>query len=287
MKIHYSVLPSTLRARFRSKGPQAARKKNERMTRMRPSAPLLHIFFTCRHSALKLRESWIPAIPRKMLRMRAPEGGTRCRRKKKKFVSNYCLNEAMLNFLCRRQYWSYQYGINFARYKQKVKAYKAGEPIPEISDTEAKKLFDKEKNNGSITERLLSHAELEQTEDHLESESSISTSSEEPPVSPKDPSPPRSSKRRKIDRDQPVKQPSPPPQLSMKGPDPDSDESASIVVEKRNKRPVRKREPKEADENLGSGDLVPTVAISSKRSSDNFSKPKRSKRKRKSENFDS
>ena len=166
-----------------------------------------------------------------------------------------------------------------------MKAYKAGEPIPEISDIEAKKLFDNEKKNGLTTEGLLSQAELEPHEDLLESESSVSTSSEEPPEVPKAPSPPRSSKRRKSERDQPVKQPSPSPQLPIKRLDVDSDESASVVVERKNKRPSRKRELKEVDENLGSGDVVSAV-VPPKRSLDSSSKAKKSKRKRKSENFD-
>lgn len=219
-----------------------------------------------------------------MLRMRVREGGMKCHQHRKKFVYNYSLNGAMLIFIHQQQHWSTQYGINFARYKEKVKAYKAGEPIPEISDTEARRLFENERKNGLTTERLLSHAELEQTEDPLESESSISTSSEEPPVSPKVPSPPRSSRRRKNDKDQTVKQPSPPRQLPIKGPDPDSDHSASVVVEKKNKKSGRKREFKDIDENLG--ELVPANATASKRNSDTFSELKRSKRKRKSKNFD-
>ena len=166
-----------------------------------------------------------------------------------------------------------------------MKAYKAGEPIPEISDVEAKKLFDNDNKNGLTTEGLLAQAELEPHEDNLESESSVSTSSEEPPESPKAPTPPRSSRRRKSDRDQPVKQRSPSPQVPIKRLDVDSDESESAVVEKRSKRPSRKREFKEIDESLGSGDLV-TAVIPPKRSSENSSKTKRSKRKRRSDNFD-
>lgn len=164
-----------------------------------------------------------------------------------------------------------------------MKAYKAGEPIPEISDAEAKKLFDNDKKNGLTTEGLLAQAELEPHEDNLESESSVSTSSEEPPESPKAPTPPRSSRRRKSDRDQPVKQRSPSPPIKRL--DVDSDESESEVVEKKSKRPTRKRDYKEIDESLGSGDLVSAV-IPPKRSSENSSKTKRSKRKRRSENFD-
>ena len=151
---------------------------------------------------------------------------------------------------------------------------------------EARKLFENERKNGLTTERILSQAELDQREDRLELESSISTSSEEAPASPKAPSPPRSSRRRKSNKDQPVKQPSPHQELPIKGQDPDSDESASVVVGKKPKKPARKREYKEVDESLGSGDLVSAVAVPSKRNSDNIPKLKRSKRKRKSENFD-
>lgn len=165
-----------------------------------------------------------------------------------------------------------------ARYREKVKAYKAGETVPEITEEEANKLLKNDKKNGLTTEGLLSQAELEPHEDNLESESSVSSSSEGASEPVKAPTPPRSSKRRKSDKDQPVKPRSPSPELPTKRLDVDSDESASVVVEKKSKRPTRKRELKEINESPGSGDAVSEV-VPPKRSSENASKTKRAKRK--------
>ncbi|KAG6986425.1 hypothetical protein G7Y79_00090g101210 [Physcia stellaris] len=41
-------------------------------------------------------------------------------------------------------------GVNFARYKEKSKAYKEGRPIPEISDEDAKKLYDELIRTGKV-----------------------------------------------------------------------------------------------------------------------------------------
>ncbi len=96
--------------------------------------------------------------------------------------------------------WSYRYAVNFARYKEKVKAYKAGLPIPEISDAEAKKLYDEQQKIGIVHIPPPDH--LGHTVAHTDSDTSDAedtSSSDDTPEPPRAPSPPkvsRSSKRR-------------------------------------------------------------------------------------------
>lgn len=170
-----------------------------------------------------------------------------------------------------------------------MEAYKAGRPIPEISDVDAKKLFDEEKNRGLTIEQSHSHVNSEQPEDHLESEISVSTSSEESQEPLKAPTPPRTSKRQKNGRDQHMKRLSIATQLPTQAMALDSSELASPILdtEKKIKKADRKRDVKQLNEAVGSKDVVPADMSSSKRNSDNFSKSKKSKRKRKSEVFES
>lgn len=97
--------------------------------------------------------------------------------------------------------WSYRYAINLTRYKEKVKAYKAGLPIPEISDAQAKELYDEQQKIGIF--HLPPPEDLTHAIDHIDSDPSAAdddtSSSDETPEPPREPSPPRiprSSKRR-------------------------------------------------------------------------------------------
>lgn len=99
------------------------------------------------------------------------------------------------------QMWSYKYAINLTRYKEKVKAYKAGLPIPEISDAQAKELYDEQQKIGIF--HMTPAEDLTRAIDHMDSDTSAAdnetSSSDETPEPPKEPSPPRiprSSKRR-------------------------------------------------------------------------------------------
>ena len=93
--------------------------------------------------------------------------------------------------------------MNFARYREKVKAYKEGKPIPEISDAEAKKLYDQRRKDDGFPDPPLDDPVIE---DHAGSETSdASTSDDETPEPIKAQSPPRSSKRSKKDKESPVK----------------------------------------------------------------------------------
>lgn len=96
--------------------------------------------------------------------------------------------------------WSYRYAINLTRYKEKVKAYKAGLPIPEISDAQAKELYDEQQKIGIF--HMPPPEDLTHAIDHIDSDTSAAddtSSSDETPEPPREPSPPRiprSSKRR-------------------------------------------------------------------------------------------
>ncbi len=170
-----------------------------------------------------------------------------------------------------------------ARYREKVKAYKAGRPIPEISDTEAKKLYEDERNVGLAPEQL--HRELEAPTDL---ETSLPSSSDEdtpePPKAPSPPKSPRSSKRRKSGKDPNVKMPSLVSQTNTRDGDLISSQLVNSLSEtERKKRPSRKKEFKGVNETPDTKDVKVAVTSSPKRDQDSVSKVKKSKRKRKSE----
>ncbi|KAL2054828.1 hypothetical protein ABVK25_005132 [Lepraria finkii] len=89
--------------------------------------------------------------------------------------------------------WQYKYAVNFARYKEQMKAYKAGQPIPQINDADAKKLYENTKKDGKLpkpAELDPGHVEEEETS------TSDSSSSDEEPEPVKAP-PPKKSKTEK------------------------------------------------------------------------------------------
>lgn len=84
-----------------------------------------------------------------------------------------------------RQKWTELYGINFARYKELTKAYKAGLPLPEISDAEAKRLYEQNKQTGQVpntTQLETSHVPEEESD--TSSDTSSDESSPEPAPAP-------------------------------------------------------------------------------------------------------
>jgi hypothetical protein len=170
-----------------------------------------------------------------------------------------------------------------ARYREKVKAYKAGQPIPEISDTEAKKLYEDERNVGLIPER--SHRELEP---HTDPETSLPPScDQDSPEPPRAPPPPKSlsiSKRRKSGKDPNINRPSFVSQTNTRDGDLISSQLVNSLSEtERKKRPTRKKEFKGVNETPDTKDVKVAVTSSPKRDQDSVSKVKKSKRKRKSE----
>lgn len=183
--------------------------------------------------------------------------------------------------------WSYRYAINLTRYKEKVKAYKAGLPIPEISDAQAKELYDEQQKIGIF--HMPPPEDLAHAIDHIDSDASAAdddtSSSDETPEPPREPSPPRiprSSKRRQtadknsaalrlaIEKTPIIKQP----------PAPALDERAPKSSEKDRKKRARKsdiKDPEAVDNRL--------VALAEPKfaKQDTPGKPKRSKKKRRSE----
>ena len=159
-----------------------------------------------------------------------------------------------------------------------MKAYKEGKPIPEISDAEAKKLYDQRRKDDGFPDLPLDDPTVE---DEVDSDTSdASTSDDESPEPVKARSPPRSSKRSKKDKELPVK-----PTRSKP-----SENVASPVVQRGSKSPENERK-KQARKNAKISENVletkkEAVEIASSpilANQDNSQKKKTKGRKRKSE----
>lgn len=194
-----------------------------------------------------------------------------------------------------RELWSYRYGVNFARYKEKVKAYKAGLPIPDITDAEAKKLYEEQKKVGITHEPPqddLGHMEEPIDTEISDADASSIDESPEPPKVPSPPKSPRSSKRRRS-----MKEAADKISLSSKQTSgreiqsvasPEVERISKSPEKERKKKSTRKREAKDLSENLEpKKDVIFPIASSPKvTSQDTQAKQKRSKKKRKSEAMD-
>lgn len=217
--------------------------------------------------------------------------------------------------------WNYRYAINLARYKEKVKAYKAGLPIPEISDEQAKELYDELQKSGIV--HMPPPEDLAHAIDHMDMDTSAadddkpsSTTSDVIAESIREPSPPppppstrihRSSKRRRYntagtrsatlqqanEKTTPPPPPPPPPpadeQLSL-SPIPALEERVSRSSKKDRKKKSRKSEIKDdqaevVDIRPSTSFAEPTFAAAAavKHDTPTGGKSKRSKRERKSE----
>lgn len=135
----------------------------------------------------------------------------------------------------------YKYACNRAAYYEKMKAYKAGLPIPEINQAQAEKFYEQQQKEGFIA-KPVSTPPLDESDD-----SDSSTSDEEDARSPsprKAPSPPKSpraSKRRKTTKDGGEKLSSsikvaPPKEIEKPKP-----ASESPVVERSSRSPEKER----------------------------------------------
>lgn len=200
--------------------------------------------------------------------------------KQASFVARNCLQNTSAN--CVVQLWQEKYGANYAAYKEKVKAYKAGLPIPEFTQDEIQQMYDEQRGGeGAAVPLPEAPSDNDEKSDSEGDEESDATSSEEPsPEPPKAVSPPKSpraSKRGKGVKGKaekkatPVKASSPTPQQSLKSPD--TDNKKKKTTKKRGARAIDEvSEPKkEAQDDVGS-----SPAKSKKESEP---KPKRKKRK--------
>ncbi|KAL8972629.1 MAG: hypothetical protein Q9183_000433 [Haloplaca sp. 2 TL-2023] len=173
------------------------------------------------------------------------------------------------------------YGCNFAAYKKKVQAYKAGLPIPEVSHEEAKALHEEEKKTGAppapVQEASSDHEDKSESED--DSDESSSSSEDEPPKAPSPPKSPRTSKRGKGAKEKAAKKAAP-----VEKPAPVERSNTTPEVDKK-KKTTKKKDAPAVDAISERRKIVPapvpaeveaSPALSKK---DGQSKPKRKKRK--------
>lgn len=143
--------------------------------------------------------------------------------------------------------WGYRYAVNFARYRAQTDAYKAGKPIPEISDAEAKKLYETTKKDGKIP----ATADLDPGHIDEEDESDSSTTSEEDSPEPvKAPSP----KRKKTAKNTAERKAPSAKQTPAKAPEPVVAEPTSQSPEKTS--PEKKKKASKKKETKGTGNVT-------------------------------
>ncbi|MCJ1253679.1 hypothetical protein MMC24_001491 [Lignoscripta atroalba] len=188
--------------------------------------------------------------------------------------------------------WQERYAINLARYQEKVKAYKAGLPIPEISDAEARKIYESLKKAGIVHEAPKDV--VGPLEEDLATESTSSNGdvddSPEPPKAPSPPKSPRASKRRKTTKDSAEKASSPAKPSSTKLAEKPTASSESPAVERSSQSPEKERKKKTlkkkgADDASDAKKAAAPASESTpaKASQDNQKKDKKVRKKRKSE----
>lgn len=193
------------------------------------------------------------------------------------------------------QRWGYKYGVNFARYKEKSKAYKEGRPIPDISDEDAKKLYDELIRSGKVKGEVPldpgddeGHGE-EDEDSNDESESSSSEEEPEPEPEPvKAPSPPKSSRASKRQKGAALEKKSSPTKLAAA----EEVESVSTpIVEVARRSPeLEKKKKGLKKKDVGEPKLESVIASTSSPpklvTQDSQQKSKKSRKKRKSEAVD-
>ena len=161
-----------------------------------------------------------------------------------------------------------------------MKAYKDGKPIPEISDAEAKKLFDEQRKAGGFPDPP---ADDPTADEHLDSQASdASTSDDNTPEPIKARSPPRTSKRSKQEKEPPLK---PTPHKAV-------EPIVSLVAERSSKSPEMGRKKKSrknvkaSDEIFAAkkeADEIASPSMLTTQDKDSQQKKKSKGRKRKSE----
>ncbi|CAL8583432.1 hypothetical protein XPA_009056 [Xanthoria parietina] len=183
-----------------------------------------------------------------------------------------------------KEQWAELYGCNYAGYKRKVQAYKAGRPIPDFTAEEARQLYDEDRNIGAAPapahDATSDHDENVDSEEEADTTSSSDEESPEPPKAVSPPKSPRASKRGKGAKGKVEKKTSPVKEAAPVEPSPKSPET------ERKKKGTRKHdakatvgttEPKPEDQAADSGSS-PTKA-----KKDSEPEPKSKRKKRKSE----
>ncbi|KAL8693489.1 MAG: hypothetical protein Q9218_001678 [Villophora microphyllina] len=180
--------------------------------------------------------------------------------------------------------WAELYGCNYAAYKKKVQAYKAGLPIPEFTKEEAQQLYE-EQRQGAVSllpahDALSAHDEKSGSDVESGDSSSSEEEAPEPPKIVSPPKSPRASKRGKGAKEKGVKKASP-----IEKPVPVERNTTSPEVEKK-KKSSKKRDAKAVEEiperKKPTAADVATSPVSTKKDGE----PKQKRKKRKSEALD-
>ncbi|KAL8726154.1 MAG: hypothetical protein Q9181_006164 [Wetmoreana brouardii] len=177
-----------------------------------------------------------------------------------------------------KERWAELYGCNYAAYKKKIQAYKAGLPIPEFTTEEAKQLYEEQRQAGASSAPAHDALSDHDAKSDSDAESDESSSDEEPPPPPKVISPPKSpraSKRGKGAKEKAEKKVS-----SVDKPQPIERSTTSPEVD-RKKKSSKKRDAKAMDEIVEpkKSSQIDVGSSSIKTKKDGDSKQKRKKRK--------
>ncbi|KAL9099878.1 MAG: hypothetical protein Q9163_004684 [Psora crenata] len=97
-----------------------------------------------------------------------------------------------------KEKWAELYGINFARYKEVAKAYRAKQPLPDISDAQAKHLYEQAKKSAKI--QSPTPVKSGHTSEEDSDTSDDGSSDDESPEPEKSPSPAPAAKKQKLSK---------------------------------------------------------------------------------------
>ena len=144
--------------------------------------------------------------PRKSL-MRALAAGLRCPKSRKRCAWPFHFDSCTGTLLTRAQVWKKLYADNLAVYKEKVKAYKAG--LPYSDDAKA----------ASQLHQGIEGAEATDVSDEEDQGSEAESEEESSPEPVREPTPPRSTKRRRSEGKPAAKEVSTPSEKKRESPE--------------------------------------------------------------------
>ncbi|KAI4147873.1 MAG: hypothetical protein L6R39_002995 [Caloplaca ligustica] len=178
--------------------------------------------------------------------------------------------------------WQEKYAVNYAAYREKVKAYKAGQPIPDFTNDEKQRLYDQQRKAGAtpvpIPETTSDHDEKSSSDEEEGSETTSSDeASPEPPKAVSPPKAPRASKRGKGAKEKAEKKVTPIKEASPAAKTPETDQK---------KKTSKKRDARALDGVPEPKKEAQAEIASSPAKLKKESEPKPKRKKRKSEVID-
>ncbi|MCJ1350204.1 MAG: hypothetical protein MMC33_000185 [Icmadophila ericetorum] len=193
----------------------------------------------------------------------------------------------------------YKYACNRAAYYEKMKAYKAGLPIPEISEEQAEKLYEEQQRAGFVPKPIpttLAPVEPNPASDSSDASSEEDEKSPTPTKAPSPPKSPRASKRRKTNKESaehatPVKAPHKEVEKYKHTTETPTTERATRPADKKKEKKERVSKKKDDKESAVSVQVPPPVAViaessqpkSTPVSQEASKKEKKSRKKRKND----